>query len=206
LAKLKAPLLSLGASGALGKSIVLFPWKGLDVAREYVVPANPKSTAQQTQRDHVRDAVDRIHDAQSAAVMPLAEIDNIAYAQLANTRATPRTWFNEAVKQFVDQRVAGKKGCIYKGATVTPGVDQIFIQVDPMEDEDSGNAVTAGNWHYGTSPTALISTKAATFIGGVPQDTITGLTTGVKYYIQFRSTAHDDFDGTRSGIYHGTPT
>lgn len=206
MAKLKAPLLSLGASGKIGNAIVFFPWKGVNAAREYVVPANPKTTPQQTQRGYVTDAVAAVHAAQAAAVMPLIQIDIVAYGQLALIEPTPRTWFNQAVKQFVKQRVDGKYGCIYKGATVTPGNGQIFIQVDPDEDDESLNAVTAGNWHYGTSPTALINTHVATFIGGVPQDTIAGLVNGTKYYIQFRSTAHDDFDGTRSGIYHGTPS
>jgi len=40
--KLKAPLLSLGASGQIGKSLVFFGWKGLDVVREYVIPSNTK--------------------------------------------------------------------------------------------------------------------------------------------------------------------
>ena len=53
MAKLKAPLLSLGASGAIGRSIVFFPWKGLDCAREYVIPSNPKSTGQLTQRGYL---------------------------------------------------------------------------------------------------------------------------------------------------------
>ncbi|GAI75819.1 unnamed protein product, partial [marine sediment metagenome] len=46
MAKLKGPLFSLGASGALGEAVVYFPWKGLNVVREYVIPSNPKTDPQ----------------------------------------------------------------------------------------------------------------------------------------------------------------
>src|SRR3972149_2455449 len=38
MAKLKAPLLSFGASGKLADTLVYFPWKGLAVVRSYVIP------------------------------------------------------------------------------------------------------------------------------------------------------------------------
>ena len=51
MAKVKGPLLSLGASGQIGESIVFGNWRGVDYARQHVVPANPKTTAQQLTRD-----------------------------------------------------------------------------------------------------------------------------------------------------------
>jgi len=56
-AVLKAPLLSLGASGQFGKAIVFGTWKGLKVARQHVDPANPNTADQQTQRTLVTDQV-----------------------------------------------------------------------------------------------------------------------------------------------------
>ena len=50
MAKLTGPLLSFGASGQIGKAMVVASWKGIDYARQYVVPANPRTTAQQTNR------------------------------------------------------------------------------------------------------------------------------------------------------------
>ena len=46
MAKVKGPLLSLGASGQIGKSIVFGDWRGVKYAREHVNPANPQTTAQ----------------------------------------------------------------------------------------------------------------------------------------------------------------
>jgi len=50
MARLTAPLLSLGASGSIAKSLVYSTWKGIPYARVHVIPANPKSTAQQEVR------------------------------------------------------------------------------------------------------------------------------------------------------------
>lgn len=44
--KVTAPMLSLGASGALGGAIVFATWKGRPYVRELVKPANPRSGGQ----------------------------------------------------------------------------------------------------------------------------------------------------------------
>lgn len=51
MAKVNAALMSFNASGQIGKSIVFGKWKGQRYARSYVIPGNPKTTAQTTQRD-----------------------------------------------------------------------------------------------------------------------------------------------------------
>ncbi|KKM06256.1 hypothetical protein LCGC14_1745880, partial [marine sediment metagenome] len=53
MAKLKGPLFSLGASGQIAKALVYFPWKGLNLVREHVVPSNPNTTGQVTQRGYM---------------------------------------------------------------------------------------------------------------------------------------------------------
>ena len=50
MAKLTGPLLSFGARGQIGKAMVVAKWRGIDYARQYVVPANPQTTAQQLNR------------------------------------------------------------------------------------------------------------------------------------------------------------
>jgi len=46
MARVKAPLFSLGASGTVGKAIVYSVWKGRDYCREYQIPENPSTTLQ----------------------------------------------------------------------------------------------------------------------------------------------------------------
>lgn len=50
MAKLTAPLLSMGGSGSIGKTIVFGSWRGVKYARQHVIPANPRTTAQQANR------------------------------------------------------------------------------------------------------------------------------------------------------------
>lgn len=50
MAKVTGPLLSLGGSGTIGKSVTFGKWKGIQYARQRVIPANPRTTAQQANR------------------------------------------------------------------------------------------------------------------------------------------------------------
>lgn len=51
MSKATAPLLSFGASGQLGSTLVYGKWKGISYARRYVVPANPQSAEQTITRN-----------------------------------------------------------------------------------------------------------------------------------------------------------
>jgi len=51
MAKVKGPLLSLSASGQIGKAIVFGDWRGVKYARQHVTPANPQTTAQTLTRN-----------------------------------------------------------------------------------------------------------------------------------------------------------
>lgn len=201
MAKLKAPLFSLGAGGKIGDALVYFGWKGLNVVREYVVPSNPQTSGQTTQRGYLSNAVTRVHWAQARATNPLDEADISAYALKASTRATPSTWFNEAVKMMVDCLVASKNYPIYYNGSATPGASSLVMQLYAHLE-----APTAGKFYYGTSKTALINSIAASIAGSSISKTISGLTTGVKYYVQFRADSGDPAEGSYSGIYYGTPT
>jgi len=50
MAKVTAPLMSMSASGKLADSIVFFTWKGRNVVRQWLAPANPQSTDQGDRR------------------------------------------------------------------------------------------------------------------------------------------------------------
>lgn len=206
MAVLKAPLLSLGASQQLGKALVFFAWKGLNVVREYVIPSNPNTTLQQTQRGYITAAVADIHAAQAHATGPLGSTDVMAYALWASVVKAATTWFNQAVKNWIDQNVAGLSGTTYRAGVVTPGANQLTL--DLMTDEVDGASITAGAVFYGTSRTALLNSQAATITPATNSINciIPGLTTGVKYYMQFRPSAAAGWVGANSGIYYGYPT
>ncbi len=201
MAKLKAPLMSLGAAGQLGKALVFFPWKGLDLVREFVIPSNPRTSGQVTQRGYMTTAVDEVHTQQAAATNPLSADDIQAYGLLASLRSSPRTWFNELVKLLVDQLVASLSAEFPCDGTSTPGAGQILMSV-----YDNNGNMTTGDFWYGTSKTALIYSEAGTLLTGEFTATPTGLVAGVKYYWQFRPTAPAGNIGGNSGIYYSRPT
>jgi len=198
MAKLKAPLLSLGASGQIGKALVFFPWKGLNVAREYIIPSNPKTSGQTTQRGYLAAAVLDIHQAQGTTP-PMDATDVQAYSLLASTIQAASTWFNTLVKQLVDMAVAGLDAIVWRSSTITPGANSIDFEL--LCTHGSPTAVTC---KYGTSKTALVSSKAAAEApAGTWTAEIVGLTDGVKYYFQMRPTAPAGLVGGNSGIYYG---
>jgi len=51
MAKVKAPLLSMRASGTIGKNIVFGAWRGVPYARQHVIPSNPQSAGQTSTRN-----------------------------------------------------------------------------------------------------------------------------------------------------------
>lgn len=206
MAKLKGPLFSLGASGAIGKTLVFFPWKGLDCVREYVIPANPDTQAQKDQRNLLKNAVIDIHAAMAIAIGPLVEVDKSAYALWGSTYPTPRTWFNQACKNWIDISLDTKDPAVYRGGVSAPGSSLLHPSIKC--DEIDGTKITAGKFFYGTSKTAMLNSAVATITAGIHQASkeISGLTAGKKYYWQFRPDAGEDCIGANSGIYHGTPT
>jgi len=206
MAKLKGPLFSLGASGQLGKAIVYLPWKGLDLAREYVVPANPKTALQVAHRAFLTAAVAMVHTAQADATHPMTSADQVAYSALASAKGKIMTWFNQAVKLFIDVAVAVKTSVVYAGGVTTdPTTDNFTCYLYFYEETASDMA--AGKFYFGTSKTNLINSEAADINPGSyvyinAADLSAFLTAGVKYYWQFRPDVGDPCEGANSGIYN----
>ena len=205
MAKLKAPLLSLGAAGAIGKSLVYFGWKGIDCAREYVVPANPKTAKQDTQRGYVIACVAKIHATQALATNPLDQDDTSAYSLLGSRHASPRTWFNTIIKLWIDCEILSDIPVIYSDGTVTTTTANA-IDLIMYLNEKTPSSLVAGKFYFGSSKTALIHSKAATVVAGVSvalsaEDCSAFLTAGKKYFVQFKPDAADPCEGADSGIY-----
>lgn len=210
MAKLKAPLLSLGASGAIGKTLVFFPWKGLDVVREYVIPANPDTALQGIQRDYLKAAVALVHEAESRETHPLVSADQIAYSALASAKGYVMTWFNMAVKLYLDT-ILTKIGdsevpCVYSGMffdikTTTNFHCHLYLN------EEESTILTHGKFYFGASKTNLIHGVVANVFTGdhvslTSEDLSAFLTAGKKYFVQFRPDADKPCEGADSGIYH----
>ena len=204
-AVLKGPLFSLGASGQLAKALVYFPWKGLNVVREYVIPANPQTDPQTTQRDYLKDAVAMIHALQAHATRALNATDVSAWALWAGVIQSATTWFNQMVRNYVDQMIAGDAWVGISAVVLAPGIDKVNIQCGCVLGT-GGAPPTNMTVRWGTSKTALFNSDTATpaLLGGAGKD-IAGLTTGVKYFFQLEGLAAAEYIGCKSGIYYAKP-
>ncbi|MBA7536767.1 hypothetical protein ES705_29031 [subsurface metagenome] len=206
-AKLKAPLMSLGASGKLANTLVFMPWKGLNCVREYVIPANPQTDRQVTQRGYFTTMVEAIHTAMARATDPLDSDDQIAYSALAQAKGRIITWWNQTVKLGLDALRKSDGYTIYSnGRTAVLDKDD-FRPIAYLTDNGVLHVVS-GKFFLGTSKTNLIRSLAAAVteadnvhLGAA--DGFDGLTAGVKYYWQFRPDTDDPCEGSDSGIYYG---
>ncbi len=210
MAKLKGPLMSLGASGAIGKTLIFFGWKGIDAVREYVVPSNPKTGPQITQRTYLSEAVAMVHTAQARAANALSAADQTAYSALAAVKGAIETWFNRACKLWLDVAVAGDTPCIYSDGQVTTPTPAAIDMIMYLNEETPSDLV-AGKFYFGSSKSNLIHAKVATVVAGVSvalvaENCSAFLTAGTKYYWQFRPDAADPCEGADSGIYYFTAT
>lgn len=206
MAKLKAPLLSLGASGKLGGALVFFNWKGIDVVREYVVPTNPNTTLQQTQRGYLTTLVAAIHTAQAKALYMLVEADQVAYANLANAKGRVMTWFNMACKLGLDAlRLADGYNIYSWGKIVDTDKDDFRPRI--YFTDNGVLQIAAATYYLGSTRTNLIHSIPAGITAGVRADIadgsgFSGLTAGEKYYWQLRPDVGDPCEGSDSGIYY----
>lgn len=208
MAKLKAPLLSLGASQQLGKALVFFGWKGLDVVREYVIPSNPNTTLQQAQRTRLTNAVTEIHNEQAEISNTLGPTDVTAYALWASVVQAATTWFNQAVRHVIDRSVLSLSYAIFRGGAFS-AIGAAGFKFDIYSNRITAGAIITGQFKWGTSRTALINTKAATpALAAKRMDaTWTLLASKTKYYVQFEAlTTAPGWADIKSGIYHVTTT
>lgn len=131
MAKTIAPLLSFGASGQIGQTLVAGSWKGQPYMRRYVVPSNPNTTPQQLTRNAFGflQAVYKVAPAEISAVWEL-------YAQ--GKKLTARNAFTKFNLPTLRPAVTLDAFTISPGAlgglppltlVVTPGNDTLNLEV-----------------------------------------------------------------------------
>lgn len=101
MAKVKAPFLSLSASGTIAKTLVASVWKGVKYMRSYVVPANPRTPAQTLQRNNFTALVTEWHNPLRLAV------DKIAFNKRASIQRLVMSGFNVFMRIYRSVFVAG---------------------------------------------------------------------------------------------------
>lgn len=195
MAKLKAPLLSFGARGQLAKALVFFPWKGIDCVRTYVIPANPQTTAQTTQRGHLTAGVTEWHSSEYTA------LDVTAWNRLAGIAEKIMAGFNRMIQAYVVEKILGNTWeRLHDAFTDGIGANGFNVMITKAA---GGNAPTV---HYGTRKTHFPDSEALADQGGdVWAVTLAGLTASTLYYF-YVDVGSSGTDYARTGIYQQRTT
>lgn len=189
--KVKAPMLSFGASGQIANSMVYSTWKGIPYTRQYAIPANPR-TVKQTRNRGVFQMIN------AAWLFAPAAVQNAFNAFAVGKPLTGRNKFFSENQSLLatDPAPADIEGFIMSpgngGAlpatvlVVTPGDDQLTLSAT-IPDVPSGWEITkvhgaaikmqaasdpfSGEWFYAFDDTAPYSVV------------ITGLDSAVEYAV-----------------------
>lgn len=195
MAKTSAPLFGFGASGKLGDALVFGKWKGIDVARAYVIPANPRTAAQTTQRSYLADAVDEWHTTGADA---LEGADKLAWNRYAGVLGK-MSGFNAFCREFVNELVAGgtPPGHFFNLDVTDPDASAFDCDIDSL-----GLTTENVTLHLGSSKSFFEVTSTVAAVAGVATfvGVNTGFGAGTTVYFYF-DVGTPGTDYMRSGLY-----
>lgn len=197
MAKLSGPLFSMAASGKIAGTLVYSIWKGIKYARQLIIPANPKTAAQQTQRGFLTSALAQWHDVD----FPLGAIDKSNLNRLAGIQGTAMSGFNIYVKEYIQTRVLG-------GTPVKLHDTTEDIPTDTEMEITCNHSSSAVIWiRYGTSKTALVNTQLrdeAGTPGLLSTFSLISLTPSTRYYYQIYQSGANFRDTLGIGTFDTT--
>lgn len=160
MAKLNAPLMSFAASGKIAKSLVYATWKGIDTVRQYVVPSNPKTPAQQAQRGLLSMAVNLWR-----ASWLYQEIRE-SWNKLASTRGLAMSGFNLFTGQVTKLAAEDPDASIASQLDI-PGGNIVQVVCKNIDDGSAGDETGDFELLYGTSPDDMVGSATASLDAGV---------------------------------------
>lgn len=192
MAKVKGPLFSLSASGQIAKTLVYGDWKGIDIVRKYVIPANPKTSGQQTQRGYFGAAVEDWHTDGFTA------IDVAAWNLYALALKVAQSGFNILVKL--------KILCAVAAESWIPLVDCLVTTITAVGATVNITGTVGSVIHifWGTSKTNMFNEENMADTAGDYEVTLTGCGASTKIYFYIKDT--DAGEQARTGIYSFTTT
>ena len=192
MAKVKGPLFSLSASGQIAKTLVYGDWKGIDIVRKYVIPANPNTSGQQTQRGYFANAVEDWHTDGFTA------IDVAAWNLYALAQKVAASGFNMLVKL--------KIACAVAAEAWVPLVDCLVTAIGAAgaKINITGTVGSTVKLYWGTSKTSMFNEEAMVDTAGDYEVTLAACSASTKiyFYIMDKTAANQ----ARTGIYSFTTT
>lgn len=192
MAKVKGPLFSLSASGQIAKTLVYGDWKGIDVVRKYVIPANPNTAGQQTQRGYFAAAVEDWHTDGFTA------IDVVAWNLYALALKVAQSGFNVLVKLKIVCAVATESWVALVDCLVT-AIGAVGAQINI-----TGTVGSTIKLYWGTSKTSMFNEESMVDTAGDYEVTLAACSGTTKYYFYIKDTGAGE--QARTGIYTFTTT
>lgn len=187
MASVKAPLLSLGASGKFAKTLVGTSWKGIDVLREYVIPANPRTAAQTTQRNLFAAMVSAWRNYLTASS------GRDAWDRWALNSPLPQSGFNGFMSQAI-KVAASDPDASFSDAVAAIAGGLVEWTMKNVDDGAAGDE--AGNFDVwiGDTPSSLLYFNSYAIAAGKVTTAFLGAA-GLVKYIKLRKGGYD-----RAGI------
>jgi len=175
-AKVKSPLLSMEASGVLGKSIITQTRKKVKYIKGYAKPRNPQTEIQQANRNYIALAV--IEWGKEG----YKEIDKQAWNFYAKTKNKNKSGYNELVSFYIiamkiEETWTSLNNCVI--TDITSSGCKVYIDIEADKE---------GILYLGTSKFSMRKEYIGVFSDGEYLFTITGLEANIKYYFYIKNT------------------
>jgi hypothetical protein len=206
MARTKAPLFSLGASGSIGGSIVFATWKGRAYVRELVTPSNPQSGLQVGMR-----AALRFNSQVFSSIGATAQANWKAEGKPRNITALDAMVGENGTA--VRQNFGPKKdptdpaGAVEAAPTAQTATAQPKSIKVTWTDSAGANDWCTMIWMSKTNGfTPDVSNLIRIIPRGVQSFTVAGLTTGTPYYFQLAGVEVGGTIGTHTAQFSATPT
>lgn len=156
----KGPFLSMSARGQVGKTLVAFVWKGLNVMRSHVVPANPNTTLQSDHRARWTACVYVWRNTFTNAV------ERTAWNLAALTSSLAESGFNSAMRAMVN-RVKTDPDASFTLSAANAADYKANFTMKNIDDGAQGDEAGDFEVWSGSSPGSLLKIGTGTIAAGV---------------------------------------
>jgi len=206
MARTKAPLLSLDASGSIAKAIVYSKWKGRSYVRSSVKPSNPKSGLQVGMRASLK-FLTQIY----AHIGATAQANWKAAAKKQNITALDQMVKVNQTRQRQNFGMIEDPAFTAGAVEAAPGAPSATAQPKSLalawtDSAGANDWCTAVFMSVTNGFTPDVSNMIAIVPHGNQKLVVEKLVTGTTYYFQLAGEEHGGTMGTKTAQFTGTPT
>lgn len=201
MAKLTGPLMSFGARGKLGGSLVYSAWKGINTARQLVTPANPRTPAQIAQRGLLSVIVEAWRST------TITQAIRLGWNKAAQLTGRAISGFNLFTSQLVKLAAEVPAASVVAEIANTQA-DSVILNMVNLDDLTPGDEAGDFTVLVGDSPDALLQDDATSIAAGAITVDLSqyGWEEGDTVFLQVRKAGTGTVVYDRSGVMEITLT